>query len=104
MSGQQPAAIGDGPDAAHAVEAIGQSEGATDRVVRGAASSDAGAAASSPAGCVHEIDFVGAAIGGDDVAVGIERDIAQLSEVVVQGGDVSGNALAQLGAGTKKAK
>src|SRR5258708_25363256 len=90
MRAEEVAAGRHQPNAAHAVEAVGFGQRAVSYGVGIAIAKEDVAAPRIAASGVEEINFVGPAIGGDDIAVGVHDKVAELVEVVVQGRDTTG--------------
>src|SRR6266487_581677 len=90
MSGQQVAAGRHRPNTAHTVETVGFGQRAVSHGVGIAIAKKDVAASCIAASRVEEIDFVGPAIGGDDIAVAVHDKVAELIEVAIQGRDATG--------------
>src|SRR2546427_10709839 len=90
MRAQQVAAGRHQPNAPHTVETVGFGQRAVSYGVGIAIAEEDVAAPGIAASGVKEINFVGSAIGGDDIAVGVHDKVAELVEVVVQGRDAAG--------------
>src|SRR5258708_21006780 len=90
MRAEQVAAGRHQPNAAHTVKTVGFCQRAVSYSVGIAIPEEDVAAPRIAAGGVEEINFVGPAIGGEDIVVGVHDKIAELVEVVVQGRDPTG--------------
>src|SRR5712692_2155499 len=90
MRAEQVAAGWHQPNAAHTVKTVGFGQRAVSYGVGIAIAKEDVAAPRIAAGGVKEINFVGSAIGGDDIAVGVHDKVTELVEVVVQGRDTTG--------------